>query len=188
MGQPTCYESRSSQVAIRGVDLLSITSNFPVVFRFPARFPAASSDCDMTDLEKIIAYIKANNILTVCSVRGDIPWAASCFYAFDREAVEFFCLSALDTRHGAEMLDNPKVAGTISSQQVIIAKIRGLQYSGTARLLEGERERVGRAIYNKRYPFARLHAAPLWSISVDVLKYTDNSFGFGTKLLWERPV
>ncbi|MDR3435390.1 pyridoxamine 5'-phosphate oxidase family protein [Telmatospirillum sp.] len=141
----------------------------------------------MSDVDKIVSYIKANNILTLCTASGVLPWAASCFYAFDKEAMTFVCLTSLDTRHGAEMSANANVAGTISSQQANVAKIRGLQYSGTAVLLAGDREQHGRDLYYKRFPFARLHAAPIWAILPDVIKYTDNSFGFGTKLSWQRP-
>lgn len=140
----------------------------------------------MSDVDKIVSYIKANNILTVCTVRGSIPWAANCFYAFDQEIMEFFCLTSLDTRHGAEMADNENVAGTVSSQQVNVAKIRGLQFSGVARLLDGEDEKRARALYYKRFPLAKLHTAPIWSIRLQSMKYTDNSFGFGTKLHWQR--
>jgi hypothetical protein len=140
----------------------------------------------MSDVDKIVSYIKANNILTLCTVQGSIPWAASCFYAFDKESMEFFFLTSLDTRHGAEMQSNNQVAGTVSSQQVNVAKIRGLQFSGKALLLEGDAEKKGRSLYYKRFPLARVHVAPLWSVSLDAMKYTDNSFGFGTKLFWER--
>jgi hypothetical protein len=140
----------------------------------------------MSDVDKIVSYIKANNILTVCTVHEQIPWAASCFYAFDKESMEFFFLTSLETRHGAEMNNNNRVAGTVSSQQANVAKIKGLQFSGTAQLLSGEAEKKGRTLYYKRFPYARIHAAPLWSIRIDAMKYTDNSFGFGTKLFWER--
>jgi hypothetical protein len=140
----------------------------------------------MSDVDKIVSYIKANNILTVCTEQNGIPWAASCFYAFDKDAMAFFVLTSLETRHGAEMQNNNQVAGTISSQQVNVAKIRGLQFSGTALLLDGEPEKKGRSLYYKRFPLARVHAAPLWSIRLAAMKYTDNSFGFGTKLFWER--
>jgi hypothetical protein len=142
----------------------------------------------MDQVDKIVSYIKANNILTVCTARDNLPWSASCFYAFDKEAMTFYVLTSLDTRHGAEMRDNPNVAGTVSSQQANVAKIRGLQFAGRTFLLSGEAEERGRALYYKRFPLARLHAAPLWSIVADTLKYTDNSFGFGTKLLWDRPL
>ncbi|HXP98409.1 MAG TPA: pyridoxamine 5'-phosphate oxidase family protein [Telmatospirillum sp.] len=140
----------------------------------------------MSDVDKIVSYIKANNILTVCTEQNAIPWAASCFYAFDKDTMEFFVLTSLETRHGAEMQNNNQVAGTVSSQQVNVAKIRGLQFSGTALLLDGEPEKKGRSLYYKRFPLARVHAAPLWSIRLEAMKYTDNSFGFGTKLFWER--
>lgn len=140
----------------------------------------------MTETERIFAYVRANHVLTVCSTCGSIPWAANCFYAFDGEEATFLFLSDLETRHAAEIRENAAVAGTISSQRSNVAKLRGLQYSGTARLLDGAGETRGREIYYRRFPFARLHAAPLWAIVPEMMKYTDNSLGFGAKLVWRR--
>lgn len=139
-----------------------------------------------TETERIFAYVRANHVLTVCTASGAIPWAANCFYAFDGEEAALLFLSALDTRHAMEIRENAAVAGTISSQRSTIAKLRGLQYSGTARLLDGAGERRGREIYYRRFPFARLHVAPLWAIVPEVMKYTDNSLGFGSKMVWKR--
>jgi len=141
----------------------------------------------MTDTDRIIDYIKANRVLTVCSARGSAPWAANCFYAFDADKIAFLCLTSLDTRHGAEMRDNPRVSGTVSSQQANVAHIRGLQFEGLALTLAGEDEARGRGLYYRRFPIARLHPAPLWAIVPTHLKYTDNTLGFGRKLHWHRP-
>ncbi|MDR3515942.1 MAG: pyridoxamine 5'-phosphate oxidase family protein [Azospirillaceae bacterium] len=140
----------------------------------------------MTDFDKIVRFIVANKVLTLCTVRDGQPWAANCFYAFDPGRVAFLCLSSIETRHGSEMRDHDQVAGTVSSQQATVARIRGLQFSGIAVLQEGEAEAVGRSLYYKRFPFARLYPAPLWAIVLETMKYTDNSFGFGTKFHWRR--
>ncbi|MGE4529096.1 MAG: pyridoxamine 5'-phosphate oxidase family protein [Rhodospirillaceae bacterium] len=140
----------------------------------------------MTDTDKIIAYIKSNHVLTLCSARGSTPWAANCFYAFDERSMSLFFLSDLSTRHGCELRDNPLVAGTVSSQQASVAKIRGLQFEGVALRLTGEDEARGRALYYRRFPIARLHPAPLWAAVPSYLKYTDNTLGFGRKLHWRR--
>lgn len=142
----------------------------------------------MDDLERILAYIKDNTVLTLCSVRESQPWAANCFYCFDRDAMAFLVMTEMKTRHGGEMADNPLVAGTISSQIATVARLRGVQFSGRALCLEGADEEHGRQLYYHRFPFARLRPAPLWSIAADVLKMTDNRLGFGSKLNWQRGV
>lgn len=140
----------------------------------------------MIDLDRILSFIDANNVLTLCTAGGDVPWAASCFYVFDAEAMVFLCLSDGGTRHGAEMADNPRVAGAIAAQGVTVSKIKGLQFSAYASLAEGQEEERGLALYYRRFPFARLHRAPLWRLAADLLKLTDNSFGFGAKFYWRR--
>lgn len=141
----------------------------------------------MTDAERIVAYLRGNRVLTVCSARGSAPWAASCFYVLDESRMALLILSGLDTRHGRELRDAPRVAGTVASQQANVAKIRGVQFEGVALRMWGEAESRGRALYCRRFPVARLHPAPLWAILPSVLKYTDNTLGFGRKLYWRRP-
>ncbi|SBW11368.1 hypothetical protein KL86APRO_20168 [uncultured Alphaproteobacteria bacterium] len=84
----------------------------------------------MTDAERIVAYLRGNRVLTVCSARGSAPWAASCFYVLDETRMALLILSGLDTRHGRELRDAPRVAGTVASQQANVAKIRGVQVRG----------------------------------------------------------
>ncbi|SKA38193.1 pyridoxamine 5'-phosphate oxidase family protein [Consotaella salsifontis] len=140
----------------------------------------------MANTGKIIAYIRANRVLSLCSVRGSTPWAANCFYALDEQAMVLLFMSERSTRHGSELLDNDQVAGTISSQESNIAKLRGVQFAGRVRCLEGEEQQRGLATYFRKFPFARLKPAPLWAITLYHLKYTDNTFGFGTKMHWQR--
>lgn len=142
----------------------------------------------MNDADRIIAYIRANRVLTICSARGSAPWAANCFYAFDEPTVTLFVMSDPETRHGRDLCDNPRVAGTVSSQQASVAKLRGVQFEGFALRLSGADEAGARALYCRRFPIARLRPAPLWAIVPSYLKYTDNTLGFGHKLHWCRPV
>jgi len=141
----------------------------------------------MTDLQRIISFISRNHVLTVCSANDGTPWAASCFYAFDFNRIRFLILTSLETRHGAEMVRNARVAGTVSAQQSAVATIRGLQFAGTSRQLEGDEAEQGRAIYYRKFSFARLRPAPIWTIDPEILKLTDNRLGFGTKIIWTRP-
>lgn len=140
----------------------------------------------MSDFEKMIAYIKSNSVLTLCVSNNGVPWAANCFYAFDDSSMELFILTKHDTRHGREMALDRRVVGTISSQQVSVAKIRGIQYEGVVRLAEGEEEAAARKKYNNKFKIAKLYTSPTWVISLNYVKYTDNSFGIGKKFHWRR--
>jgi hypothetical protein len=138
------------------------------------------------DLDRITDYLKANHVLSLATVRGSHPWAASCFYVLDPAAMALLLMTEPGTRHGAEMTANDAVAGTISSQESNVARIQGIQFAGTARRLDGEVLNAGLALYLRRFPVARLHPAPLWAVQLTSIKFTDNTFGFGHKALWTR--
>ena len=140
----------------------------------------------MTNTDAIIAFIEENRVLSLCTARGSTPWAANCFYAFDPDAMNLLFMSEPSTRHGSELQQNDQVAGTISSQESNVARLRGIQFSGTARLLTERDLDTAKRLYLRRFPVAALHSAPLWAISLELVKYTNNTLGFGTKLCWKR--
>ena len=78
------------------------------------------------------------------------------------------------------------VAGTINGQPKTVALIRGVQFKGEIRRLEGKESEAIRARYNHRFPVARVLSAPVWEIRPDELKFTDNTLGFGKKHYWLR--
>lgn len=140
----------------------------------------------MSDTDKIVAYIRKNRVMTLATAHGSTPWTANCFYAFDEPAMALLFMSETTTRHGRELCGNGAVAGTISSQEASIARLRGIQFSGMAAIVEADRDDRRRALYLRRFPVARLRPAPLWAVRLDLVKYTDNTLGFGTKLHWKR--
>ena len=85
----------------------------------------------------------------------------------------------------------------------MIGMIRGIQFTGRALSLVStsipgkaigpliqERGPVmaseARTAYLKRFPFALAVKLDLWVLYIDYLKMTDNRFGFGKKLTWQR--
>lgn len=134
----------------------------------------------------ICAFLKKNHVLTLSTALNNESWCASCFYSFDDEEMTFFLMTELNTRHGKMMMENPKVSGTIAGQPKVVGKIQGLQFSGTARMMEGDLAGSARKIYLRRFPVAIISKAPLWAIEIDIAKFTDNRLGFGTKLHWSR--
>ncbi len=98
----------------------------------------------------------------------------------------FWIMTEPDTRHGELMLQNSQVAGTVNGQPRSVLLIKGVQYRGRITRLEEETEKVARAAYQKRFPVSRKVSAPLWEITLDEMKMTDNALGFGKKIAWQR--
>lgn len=132
-------------------------------------------------------FLAENHVLSLAVVTDDEPWAASCFYAVD-EDLSLIVMSSLETRHGAAMRDHARIAGTIAGQPSHVLAIRGIQFSATAVLLEGEARDAARSLYCQRHPVARLMRSEVWRLVLDTIKYTDNSRGPANKLHWTRNV
>jgi uncharacterized protein YhbP (UPF0306 family) len=66
----------------------------------------------------------------------------------------------------------------------MIGKIRGIQFSGIMFKLEGADLKNAKKQYLDKFPVARFSTLYLWGINPDMIKMTDNRFGFGEKLIW----
>lgn len=135
---------------------------------------------------RIIRFIQKHHQFTLATSNNGIPWTANCFYVYMEEKNQFVFTSSLKTRHGSEMITQQRVAGNISLETNIIGKIQGLQFTGTAILLESEALAHAKKSYLKKFPVAMLMETTLWGILPDHYKLTDNRFGFGKKLIWDQ--
>lgn len=132
--------------------------------------------------ERFIKFIKKHHVLTLATVNGEgMPYVANCFYAFDTKRNLFIFTSDLATRHGAEMAANSSVALSIVLETRIVGRVQGLQVTG--RTLRGDDE--ARKCYIKRFPYAAAADLELWMVEPTMMKLTDNTLGFGKKLVWQ---
>jgi uncharacterized protein YhbP (UPF0306 family) len=132
--------------------------------------------------ERFIKFIKKHHVLTLATVNSEgMPYVANCFYAFDTKRNLFVFTSDLATRHGAEMVANGNVALSIVLETRIVGRVQGLQVTGRA--LRGDDE--ARKCYIKRFPYAAAADLELWMVAPTLMKLTDNTLGFGKKLLWQ---
>lgn len=132
--------------------------------------------------ERFIKFIKKHHVLTLATVNGEgMPYVANCFYAFDAKRNLFVFTSDLATRHGAEMVANSSVALSIVLETRIVGRVQGLQVTGRA--LRGDDE--ARKCYIKRFPYAAAADLELWMVEPTMMKLTDNTLGFGKKLVWQ---
>lgn len=136
---------------------------------------------------EIAAFIAANHVAAV-AVRDDGGlWAASCFYAVDLAAADLILLTATTTRHGAAMLADRHVAGTIAGQPEDVAAIEGVQFAGLAERLTDTTRDAALALYCARHPVARLAKSDVWRLRLVEIKHTSNRVSFGRKTTWHRP-
>ncbi|RKS84662.1 hypothetical protein DES39_1873 [Orbus hercynius] len=141
---------------------------------------------DHDDLNKIITYLTKKTTLTLCCVDKEVPYCCNCFYVLNKAKMMLYITSSFNTHHANIMLKSQQVAGTINDQARSVAYIQGVQYTGQITLLNNEDEQQARNLFCQAYPIAKLKEAPMWAITLSMLKMTDNKLGFGKKFLWHR--
>jgi len=136
--------------------------------------------------KKIKEYLFNNRVITLATCDNGQPYCANCFYVFDEENQCLIFLSDLTTRHIKESLKNKSVAGTVNSVITTVAKIQGIQFMGEFIHPNETQQKKFYTLYYKNFPFAKAKPTPIWGIALTSIKMTDNTLGFGKKLLWER--
>ena len=139
------------------------------------------------DPERIAAFIRKHHVMTLATVGGDgRPWVAHAFYAWMPDEKSFAFMNNPATRHGTEMTAHPHVAAAIALETRVVGRLQGLQIEGEVRLAEGEALEAARRAYLRRFPFATVMEQPLWILEPALMKLTDNTLGFGKKLIWTK--
>jgi len=132
--------------------------------------------------EAIVRFIGRHHVLTLATSGKQGIWCSNLFYAYDRERNRLLFSSDIGTRHAREMAADPQVAASIVLETRLVGKVQGLQIEGT---VEPGDERA-RTLYLKRFPYAAVMDLHLWQLRPTCMKLTDNTLGFGKKLLWKQ--
>ncbi len=116
------------------------------------------------------------------------PYSFSCFYAIDIKEALLYFKSSPDSNHAGFLLANPIVAGTILPDKLNKLQVKGIQLSGTVLKFDDTLAQHASLHYYKSHPMAMAMSGEIWTIKINWIKYTDNTLGFGKKIIWERPV
>ena len=132
--------------------------------------------------KRIADFIGRHHVLTLAtSVEGE-PYCAACFYAYDKERNRLIFTSDDTTRHAQQMIANAKVAIGITLETRVVGKVQGAQICGSVKpAQEGDK-----TLYIKRFPYALVADLTLWRLEIEYVKLTDNTLGFGKKLIWQK--
>lgn len=126
-------------------------------------------------------FIKRHHVLTLATTNeAGEPYVANCFYAYDAKRNRIVFTSDETTRHGQEMASRGSVALSIVLETRIVGRVQGIQATGIAE--RGDEE--AHACYIKRFPYAAVAPLTLWMVRPTMFKLTDNTLGFGKKLIW----
>lgn len=131
--------------------------------------------------KRIIAFLRKHHVLTLATCRGERPHCSNIFYALDAERGRFIFASDDTTRHAQEALESSFVAASVVLETRIVGNIKGVQIEGIMRRSEDDSDKV---LYFKRFPYAMAMKLSLWTLEATYCKFTDNTLGFGTKLIW----
>ena len=143
---------------------------------------------------QVLDYLQAHNTMTLATCAGNVPWAATVFYASEELNLYFF--SAPDSRHCANLAANATVAVTVQEDYRDWREIKGVQLEGNVALVDSVLEKAkALAVYARKYPDAIklfsdpssgvLHRAFLkvkfYRVTPERLFFIDNAQGFGKR-------
>lgn len=143
---------------------------------------------------QILDYLESHNTMTLATSQGDVPWAATVFFASDEFRLYFF--SSPDSRHCRNLEANPRVAVTIQEDYHDWKAIKGIQLEGKVLQVEGVIEKAkAMATYTRKYPAVmKVFANPaggafyqaflkvkFYCVVPEKLFYIDNQQGFGKR-------
>lgn len=137
----------------------------------------------MNDLERIDRFIEEHHVMSLATTDTQSLSVCSLFYLYESESRTFVVASSEDTKHISHAKSNPEVAGNILLETKNITKIQGVQFWGSFDLLHEKRLQK---LYYKKFPYSLAFNPTLWSIKVSRFKMTDNSLGFGKKIIWDE--
>jgi hypothetical protein len=152
-----------------------------------------------TDLRsRVQAFLSLHSTMTLATVNAaGAVQAAAVFYAAD-EALNLIFVSSPNSRHGANLADQSRVAATVQADNQAWQSIQGLQIEGAVQMVQGPTELAWAVrIYAGRFEFLRALLSgenggptalrgPLASSRFYVLRpvwirLIDNTQGFGHK-------
>lgn len=136
--------------------------------------------------KKISAFILAQTALTIATSIDSIPYCATCFYAYIEKDNLLVFKSDTETKHISDALLNNKVAGSILMDKTEIGKIKGIQFNGIFFTPKEDHLKDAQKGYYFKFPYAAAMKGDLWAIELTSVKFTDNTLGFGKKIIWEK--
>ena len=137
--------------------------------------------------EKIKNFINKQTCANVCCVdeKGH-PYCYTCFYSFEIDEMLLHYKSSNETHHSVLVLRTPFVSGTILPDALNVMQIKGIPFEGLILPFDHSHTKNAISHFHKKHPIALAMPGEIWTIKLTSVKLTDNTLGFGKKLIWQR--
>ena len=136
--------------------------------------------------EHIVDFIQKQKVATLCCVdEQKAPYCFSCFFAFDDVKHLLYFKSSATSHHARLLQQDGSVAGTINPDKLNALAIKGIQFRGQVMTPDHPLAADAGTLYHKKFPFAHAMKGDVWTICITSIKMTDNTLGFGKKIIWE---
>jgi len=96
------------------------------------------------------SFLDSFGTLTLATHGASGPWAATLFFVHDPQLNLYF-ISGRNSRHVRDSLTTGRVAATINADHKEWTAIRGLQISGTIRLLNQDERPAAQGLYLQKF-------------------------------------
>ncbi len=139
---------------------------------------------------RINSFLEESKVLSYCSALNNIPYCVSCFYThLNKDESKYLIFKSNENaEHVRKARKSTTVAGTILADNSTIGQVKGIQFKGVIMQTEGIMLDAFKKAYYKRFPFARTMSGSIWAIELIGIKMTDNTLGFGKKLIWTKSI
>ncbi|HED0470630.1 TPA: hypothetical protein R4J79_001038 [Campylobacter jejuni] len=128
--------------------------------------------------ERILEFIKNEQLLSWAMIDEKGIYTASAFYAFDEKNLAFIIASHEDTKHIRLASKNSSIALNIAKESKI-AFLKGVQAKAEFKMASEEQMKI----YFSKFPFAKLDkSAKIYALELFWLKFTNNALGLSKKL------
>ncbi|EGN5849039.1 hypothetical protein ISJ28_001592 [Campylobacter jejuni] len=132
--------------------------------------------------ERILEFIKNEQLLSWAMIDEKGVYIASAFYVFDEKDLAFIITSHEDTKHIRLASENSSVALNIAKENKI-AFLKGVQAKAEFKMASKEQMKI----YFSKFPFAKLDkSAKIYALELFWLKFTNNALGLSKKLEFYR--
>jgi uncharacterized protein YhbP (UPF0306 family) len=144
--------------------------------------------------QQILNYMEGHNTMTLGTCQGNVPWAATVFYASSELHLYFF--SDPESRHCQNLKTNSKVAVTIQEDYRDWQKIKGIQLEGKVVEIDSLVEKgKAMAVYARKDPkvmkvftdpesgvfYRAFLKVKFYVVVPERVFYIDNQQGFGNR-------
>ncbi len=124
--------------------------------------------------------------MTLATCIDSQPYCSVLFYSFEEKNEVLYFLSKPSSRHSKEIDANGAVSGSIIRGDSNIIKLQGVQFIGTCALVDLSSIAESKRHFLSAHPYAVLGNDLIWCLRLEWIKMTDNTIGFGKKIVWEK--